>query len=139
MQPPTMASPATDAAAPTADLATRETVSLIAADKVDGSEVRNRAGDSLGVIERIMLDKRSGKVAYAVMRFGGFLGLGAERHPLPWSLLDYDPELGGYVLDLTKEQLAAAPAIDGRLDGEFDDRTWREPVYSHYGSAPYWS
>jgi hypothetical protein len=121
-----------------ADLTARETSSLIAADKVDGTEVRNPAGETLGTIERVMIDKRSGKVAYAVMRFGGFLGLGAERQPIPWNLLKYDEDVGGYVLNLSRETLEGAPTTGRDIDAEFTDREWREPLYRHYGAAPYW-
>ena len=122
-----------------ADLTARETASLIAADKVDGTDVRNPQGESLGTIERVMLDKVSGKVAYAVMRFGGFLGVGADRHPIPWNLLRYDTGVGGYVLNLSSSQLQGAPRLDDDFDrGSFSDREWREPLYRHYGATPYW-
>lgn len=120
------------------DLTARETMSLIAADKVDGTDVRNRQGESVGTIERVMLDKQSGKVAYAVMRFGGFLGMGADRTPLPWSLLEYDNRVGGYVLDVEPDTLKSAPRIEDDLDADFDDRTWRDPLYKHYQIPPYW-
>jgi len=121
-----------------ADLGTRETSSLIAADKVDGTEVWNSQGESLGTIERVMIDKISGKVAYAVMRFGGFLGLGADRHPIPWSLLKYDTQVGGYVLDVSKSQLEGAPQVNTDQERPINDTEWREPLYRHYGAAPYW-
>jgi len=119
------------------DLTARETMSLIAADKVDGTDVRNRQGESVGTIERVMLDKQSGKVAYAVMRFGGFLGMGVGRTPLPWPLLEHDPNVGGYVLDVEPDTLKSAPRIDDDLDADFDDRRWRDPLYKHYQIPPY--
>ena len=74
----------------------RETVSLIGSDKVEGTNVYRSNGDNIGSIERIMIDKLSGKVAYAVMSFGGFLGIGHDHYPVPWSLLTYNTRLGGF-------------------------------------------
>ena len=73
----------------------RETASLIGSDKVEGTPVYRSNGDRVGQIERVMIDKLSGKVAYAVMSFGGFLGIGEDYYPLPWSLLTYNPRLEG--------------------------------------------
>src|SRR6267143_3342103 len=87
----------------------RETTSLIASDKVEGTPVRRSNGDKVGTIEGVMIDKRSGKVAYAVMSFGGFLGMGEDYYPLPWSLLTYNPALGGYEINVTEQQLKNAP------------------------------
>src|SRR2546430_16028289 len=86
------------------NLRTRETGSLIGSDKVEGTDVYNSAGDRVGTIERVMIDKISGKVAYAVMSFGGFLGLGSDYYPLPWSLLTYNEGLGGYEAHGTDDQ-----------------------------------
>ena len=66
-------------------------------------------GDNIGQIERVMIDKISGKVAYAVMSFGGFLGIGEDYYPLPWSVLTYSPTLGGYEVEITDQQLKNAP------------------------------
>ena len=85
--------------------ATQEAGNLIASDKVQGTNVYNTAGDNLGAIHDVMIDKPSGKVAYAIMSFGGFLGIGNQYHPLPWSVLKYDTNLGGYVVNLDKGQL----------------------------------
>jgi sporulation protein YlmC with PRC-barrel domain len=87
-----------------------ETVSQIAASKVNGTSVYNPQGESLGTIHDVMLDKRSGQVNYAVLSFGGFLGLGEKYHPVPWKKLTYDERYGGYVIDLDKRQLDGAPA-----------------------------
>ena len=87
----------------------RETHSLIASDKVEGTPVRRTSGDKIGTIERVMIDKRSGKVAYAVMSFGGFMGLGEEYYTLPWGVLTFSPELDAYELNLNEEQLRGAP------------------------------
>ncbi|MEO8560332.1 MAG: PRC-barrel domain-containing protein, partial [Rhodospirillales bacterium] len=85
---------------------------LISADRVEGTAVYNRKGEKLGSIENVMIDKYSGHVAYAIMSFGGFLGIGDKQHPLPWSVLDYVPDQGGYVVDLDRDQLMKAPQID---------------------------
>ena len=73
----------------------RETSNLIGSDKVEGTPVYRTNGDHVGQIERVMIDKLSGKVAYAVMSFGGLLGIGEDYYPLPWSVLTYNPDLGG--------------------------------------------
>jgi hypothetical protein len=101
-----------------------ETGQLIAADKVQGTTVYNRAGDKLGTVDNVMIDKRSGHVAYAVMSFGGFLGIGDRYHPLPWSVLDYDTSKDGYVVDLDKETLKEAPSYAA---DELRERDWRDP------------
>ena len=85
------------------DVMVRETAHLIASDKVEGTPVRRSNGDRIGTIERVMIDKRGGKVAYAVMTFGGFLGIGEEYRALPWSVLRYNEDLDAYELNLTDE------------------------------------
>lgn len=93
----------------TDQVATDETGKLISAEKVIGTAVYNAAGDRLGTIHSVMLHKISGRVAYAVMSFGGVLGIGERYHPLPWDVLTYDEEKGGYNVDKTEDQLRAAP------------------------------
>jgi len=111
--------------------------SLISAARVEGTRVYNTAGEHLGHIDDVMLHKISGKIAYAVMSFGGFLGIGEKFHPLPWATLSYDTEKDGYVVPLTRAQLESAPAYErSRLSG--DDAEWRENVYSYYGVPFYW-
>src|SRR5919205_1994263 len=87
-----------------------ETNRLIASNKVEGTAVYNRQGEKLGSVHNFMVDKRSGKVEYAVMSFGGFLGMGDSYHPLPWKVLTYDTSKGGYVVDLDKRMLQEAPS-----------------------------
>ena len=111
---------------------------LISADKVQGTAVYNRQEERLGTVEDVMLDKRSGKVAFAVMSFGGFLGIGERYHPLPWSALEYDTRLGGYVVDVTREQLEAAPNYGGNEGVDLNDDTYGRRVYDYY-KAPYWN
>lgn len=92
------------------DVEIEETRDLIASDKVEGTAVFEHDGTRLGTIHNFMVDKRSGQVAYAVLSFGGFLGLGESYHPLPWRVLRYDTALGGYVVTLSRQEIAAAPA-----------------------------
>jgi hypothetical protein len=83
----------------------RETVSLIGSDKVEGTAVYGADDNKIGTVQRVMIDKVSGQIAYAVVSFGGFLGMGEEYYPMPWSKLDYDTDLGGYRVDVTEDQL----------------------------------
>ncbi len=84
----------------------------ILASKVRGTSVFNKQGDKIGHVEDIMLDKTSSEVMYAVLGFGGFLGIGEKYHPMPWASLDYDPQVGGYVVPMSKEALELAPAYN---------------------------
>ena len=88
-----------------------ETTDLIASNKVEGTTVYNRKGEKLGDVHNFMVGKRSGQVAYAVMSFGGILGLGQTYHALPWSALTYDEDKGGYVIDADKDRITAAPSF----------------------------
>ena len=118
--------------------ATRETNNLIARDKVEGTPVRRSDGEKVGTIERVMIDKRSGQVAYAVMSFGGFMGLGEGYHTIPWGVLKYSTELDAYELNLTEDQLRGSPrqSPEGK-DASFD-RDWEEHVHRYYNATPYW-
>lgn len=106
--------------------------SVISSDKVNGTNVYNPAGEKLGSIDSLMIDKLSGKVRYAVMEFGGFLGIGTERYPLPWDTLKYDTGMEGYVVSLSKEQLEGAPHYERDTTPEYTDEYGRR-VYDHYG------
>ena len=101
-------------------LETDENLRLIASSKVEGTPVVGRNGESLGKIESFMVDKYSGRVAYAVMSFGGTMGFGKSLFPLPWPLLEYDEQKDGYALDITKEELANAPRFEANDAPEFD-------------------
>lgn len=111
---------------------------LISSDRVEGTNVYNGQGDKLGSVDCVMLDKQQGKVAYVVMSFGGFLGIGEKRHPLPWQTLAYDEEKDGYVVNLTKDQLEKAPTLDRGDYDRLKDRVYGASIYSHYGQTPYW-
>jgi len=89
---------------------------LISADKVKGTDVYNLAGEKLGSVNDVMIDKASGRAIYAVMSFGGFLGMGESFHPLPWTTLKYDEQKGGYVVNLDKRKLEGSPTYDSDTD-----------------------
>jgi sporulation protein YlmC with PRC-barrel domain len=109
---------------------------LIAAERVNGTNVYNPAGEKLGSVEDIMLDKVSGRAIYAIMSFGGFLGMGEKHHPLPWSSLKYDTGKEGYVVDLDKKKLEGAPSYDDR-DFRWTPDYGRQ-VDKYYGVPTYW-
>lgn len=110
--------------------------SLISSEDVEGTNVYDMKGAKIGEIDHLMIDKLSGKVSYAVMSFGGFLGLGESHYPVPWNALKYDPALGGYRTGITEQQLQAAPAFD---DHSWEDRAWERKTHEHYGASPYWT
>jgi sporulation protein YlmC with PRC-barrel domain len=120
------------------DAAVRETARLIASDKVEGTAVRNVSGDKVGTIERVMIDKRAGKVAYAVMSFGGFLGMGQDYVTLPWHMLRYNENLDAYEMNITENQLRGAPAVAQGWDTGTVSRDWERNVHNYYRVAPYW-
>jgi sporulation protein YlmC with PRC-barrel domain len=116
---------------------TRETASLIAADKVEGTAVYRSSGDKVGKIERVMIDKRDGKVAYAVLSFGGFLGFGDDYYPLPWKLLTYNERLGGYEVNITDQQLKGAPKYGRSETWDWNDAVRGRRVYDYYNTPWY--
>jgi hypothetical protein len=115
----------------------RETVSLIGSDKVEGTAIYGADKRKIGTVQRVMIDKISGKVAYAVVSFGGFLGMGEEYYSMPWSELDYDTELGGSRVDVTEDQLRGAPKFSRSTDWDWSNRTNDERVYKYY-NEPLW-
>jgi hypothetical protein len=118
-------------------LETRETTSLIASDKVEGTAVYGADHRKIGSLERVMIDKISGKVAYAVLSFGGFLGMGEDFYPMPWSTLKYDTNLGGYLVNLTKDQLDNAPKFNQSRGWNWNRENDRQ-VHDYYRARPYW-
>jgi len=115
-----------------------ETSRLIASDKVEGTRVYDPDGRRLGRIENFMVSKRSGRVEYAVLSFGGFMGMGERHYPVPWDELTYDERLGGYVVSITERDLERAPSHDPRRSRRFDDR-YRDDIDAYYGvGAYYW-
>lgn len=113
------------------DIPREETGSLIASDKVEGTAVYGVDGHKIGRIENVMIDKISGQVAYAVLSFGGFLGMGDDHYPLPWSMLKYDTKLGGYKVNITRDQLENAPKFRGEDNWDWSDE-YIEEVDTHY-------
>jgi hypothetical protein len=109
-----------------------ETTNLIASNKVEGTAVYNRSGEKLGTVSHFMVGKRNGRVEYAVMSFGGLFGMGANFHPLPWDVLDYDTDKGGYVVDLDKDRLEGAPSYAREQEPSWD-RDYGTRVYGYYG------
>lgn len=113
-------------------IAIEETSRLIASNKVEGTAVYGRDGERLGSIYNFMVDKRAGKVEYAVMSYGGFMGLGTRYYPVPWRMLTYDTRMGGYVVDMTERDLERAPSFDRNSEPTFD-RQYGERVHGWYG------
>jgi PRC-barrel domain len=111
--------------------------SLIAAEKVEGTSVYNLQGEKLGTVDDIMIDKVSGKAIYALMSFGGFLGIGAKYHPLPWSTLKYDESKGGYLVNLDKQMLEGAPTYGMDEDFHWTPDYGRQ-VDKYYNAPSYW-
>jgi len=122
--------PRRDARPTTKDMTAPTTGDLIAGGKVAGTKVYSLEGEHIGRIEDVMLDKPTGRVAYAVLSFGGFMGLGSKHYPLPWDMLRYDTTLGGYVVKLDRSRLDDAPVVE---EGWYDrsraiDEYWAMPM-----------
>ena len=110
-----------------------ETGNLIGSDKVEGTAVYGADAQKIGTIERVMIDKVSGRVSYAVLGFGGFMGIGNDHYPLPWQNLKYDTRLGGYVTGVTEEQLQRAPRYAADNDWNWGDPARARAVNDYYG------
>jgi len=113
-------------------MATTSGNDVISSDRVEGTTVYNAAGDKLGTIDDLMIDKVSGQVRYAVLEFGGFLGMGKDRYPIPWNMLKYDTSQDGYVAPLDKAQIEGAPRYVSDAIPTYDD-TYRTSVDKYYG------
>ncbi|GLS20986.1 photosystem reaction center subunit H [Labrys miyagiensis] len=111
---------------------TAEYGNLIGSDKVEGTTVYGANGESVGSIERVMIDKKTGKVSFAVLSFGGFLGIGNDHYPLSWNALTYNTDLGGYQTSLTQEQLRGAPKYEHEGDWDWNDPERPSAVESYY-------
>jgi PRC-barrel domain len=120
----------------TTALESRETHGLIGSDKLQGTAVYRSNGEKVGSIARVMIGKRSGKVGYAVMSFGGFLGIGEDYYPLPWSMLTYNPRLEGYEVNISDAQLRGAPKYGTNENWEWEKRA--SAVDDYYGVSPNW-
>ncbi|HEY3730478.1 MAG TPA: PRC-barrel domain-containing protein [Steroidobacteraceae bacterium] len=112
--------------------------SAIRAKKVIGTSVKNRTGKKLGEIEDIVLDKQSNNIMFAIVSFGGFLGMAEKYHPLPWPSLSFDEREGSYVVDATEEQLRAAPADSLDELTKSDGLAYRDRSFDYYHATRYW-
>jgi PRC-barrel domain len=108
---------------------------LISSDRVIGTDVYGLGDETIGQIDHLLIEKLSGRIAYAVMSFGGFLGLAHNHYPIPWAALKYDTVLGGYRTGITESQLREAPEFSDDL---MEDRDWETKTHEHYGVPPYW-
>lgn len=110
----------------------------LSASTITGDDVRNLDGDKLGHIEDLVIDLDQGRVNYAVLSSGGFLGLGDKLFAIPWDMISVDTESKEVVLDLSKEALENAPGFDKDNWPDVADRSWVVDVYRYYGRVPYW-
>jgi sporulation protein YlmC with PRC-barrel domain len=112
--------------------------SVLAASTLEGDKVRNSSGEDLGKIDEIMIDIPTGRVAYAVLSFGGFLGMGDRLFAIPWSILKVDEDNKCLLLDVDKNVLKNAPGFDKDNWPDMSDTTWGSRVYTYYHAEPYW-
>src|SRR5262249_25497700 len=112
---------------------------VISTSMVEGTPVCNAQGERLGTIEDIMIDKLTGQVRYAVLGFGGLLGMGSKLFPVPWRALDYNKNWEAFVIDIDKERLENAPGFDPDNPPDMGDESWGRNVYDYYGYSKYWN
>jgi sporulation protein YlmC with PRC-barrel domain len=110
----------------------------LSASTLTGDKVRNPEGDNLGNLEEIVIDLETGRVSYAVLATGGFMGLGDKYFAIPWDMLSVDTVNKEVVLDVSKDKLENAPGFDKDNWPDIHDRTWVADVYRYYGHDPYW-
>ena len=111
---------------------------VLSASTLAGDQVQNSAGEDLGTVDEIMIDIPAGKVAYAVLSFGGFLGMGNKLFAVPWSALRLDEDKKHFILDVDKKKLENAPGFDKDNWPDMADTSWGTRIYSYYGAEPYW-
>ena len=121
------------------DLKTDETRNLISADKVEGTTIYDRQGSNIGTVKNVMINKLTGKVAYVVVQYGGVMGFGSDFYPMPWNVLTYDTGKGGYVVDMSKEQLQNAPRYSASSQPDWQSRGYHDELHRHYGVQPNYS
>jgi hypothetical protein len=112
-----------------------QTRRLVSSDRVIGKDVYGVGDEAIGRIDHLFIEKVSGKIAYAIMNFGGFLGLAHNYYPIPWAALKYDTELGGYRTSITESQLRDAPEFHDEM---MEDRDWEIRTHQHYRVPIYW-
>ena len=103
-----------------------------------GTNVVSPKNEDLGKVEEVVIDVFNGRIAYLILSFGGFLGMGGKLYAVPWKALHYDNELGVYVLNLAKEQIERAPGFEKETWPEFTDERWNRNVHSYYELPPFW-
>jgi sporulation protein YlmC with PRC-barrel domain len=113
--------------------------SVMAADTLTGNKVVNRQNEDLGTVEHLMIDMEKGCVAYAVLSFGGFLGMGDKLFAIPWISLMVDTDEKQFVLDIGRQALESAPGFDRAHWPNMADRAWSTEVSTYYGAKPYWT
>jgi sporulation protein YlmC with PRC-barrel domain len=111
---------------------------VLSASTLAGDHVRNPAGEDLGKLEEIMLDVPTGRIAYAVLSFGGFLGMGNKLFAVPWDALTLDEDKKEFVLNVDKQKLENAPGFDKDNWPDMANKTWGATIYTYYGKQPYW-
>ena len=111
---------------------------VMAADTLAGDDVVNPAGETLGEVDRIMIDVPTGRVAYAVLSFGGFMGMGNKLFAIPWSALTLDADNKQFVLNVDKERLKQAPGFDKDHWPTMAETSWASEIHRFYGVEPYW-
>ncbi len=109
---------------------------LISSARVEGTPIYNRQGEKLGTVHSVMIHKTTGQIAYALLAFGGFFGIGSHVHPIPWQMLTYDPARHGYVVDVTREMLEDAPSLE--LDKSDRPTESERPMYDYWKFDAYW-
>lgn len=112
---------------------------VLSASTLQGDRVVNSAGEDIGKIDEIMIDTPTGRIAYAVLSFGGFLGMGDKLFAIPWSRLALDEDNKRFLLNIDKDTLKQAPGFDKDNWPDMTDRTWGTGIYSYYHSEPYWT
>ena len=123
-------------------VATRETSEMygvVSASRIIGEAVVNRQNEDLGRIHELVIDAKEGRLAYAVLSFGGFMGMGNKLFALPWGAFEFANTENKLILNVDKERLKAAPGFDKDARWpDFADRTWGKSIYKYYGYDPYW-
>jgi sporulation protein YlmC with PRC-barrel domain len=111
---------------------------VMSAGTLAGDRVRNASGEDLGKVEEIMIDVPTGRIAYAVLSFGGFLGMGNKLFAIPWDALTLDEDNHEFILNVDKQTLENAPGFDKDNWPDMADQSWGSEIYSYYGKTPYW-
>ena len=116
-------------------MARKKTHCLLATDDIDGTSVLSETGEKLGEMERLVLDAVNGRIAYAVVAFGGVMGLGKSSYSIPWDSMRFSVDDRVFVTAITRQQIETAP---DRPEDWYRDRDWEEKTFAHFGATPYW-